>query len=108
MCISAATAQPPVPDPVPAPAEGVQPAASQAVTGPAPDVAASGSGASNSGTTSEKKTDVEKNNALLKKPIETVILNFSTEANQSGADVQLSPKAANHSGAAGGGGGAKP
>jgi hypothetical protein len=100
--ISVATAQPPVPDPAPAPAEGVQPAASQAVTGPAPDAAASGSGASNSGTTSEKKTDVEKNNALLKKPIETIILNFSTEANQSGGDVQLSRKAANHFGAVGG------
>jgi hypothetical protein len=77
-------------------------------TGPAPDAAVSDSGASHSGTIGEKKTEIEKNNALLKKPIETVILNFSTEANQSGADVQLSPKAANHSGAAGGGGGPKP
>jgi hypothetical protein len=100
---SAATAEPLVPDPTPATAEEAPPAAGQAVTGPAPDTAVSDSGASHSGITGEKKIEIEKNNALLKKPIETVILNFSTEANQSGADVQLSTKAVNHSGAAGGG-----
>jgi hypothetical protein len=102
------TAESPVPDPTPATAEEAPPAASQAVTGPAPDTAVSDSGASHSGITIEKKIETEKINALLKKPIETVNLNFNTEANQSGADVQLSPKAANHSGAAGGGGEAKP
>ena len=38
-----------------------------------------------------------------KKPIETIMLNINTEANQSGADVQLSPNPANRSGAGGGG-----
>jgi len=96
-------AEPPAPDPTPAAVEEAPPAASQAVTDPAPDAAASGSGTPHSGITIEKKIETEKNNALLKKPIETVILNFNTEANQSGADVQLSPKPANRSGAVGGG-----
>ncbi len=98
-------AEPPAPDPTPAAAEEAPPAASQAVSdpAPAPDAAASGSGTPNSGIPIENKIQTEKNNALLKKPIETVILNFNTEANQSGADVQLSPKPANHSGAVGGG-----
>jgi hypothetical protein len=38
-----------------------------------------------------------------KKPIETIMLNINTEANQSGAEVQLSPNPANRSGAGGGG-----
>ncbi len=41
-----------------------------------------------------------------KKPIETIMLNINTEANQSGANVQLSPNPANSIGA--GGGEAKP
>jgi hypothetical protein len=50
----------------------------------------------------------DKNKALLsKKPIETIMLNINAEANQSGADAQLSPNPANRIGA-GGGGGAKP
>jgi hypothetical protein len=38
-----------------------------------------------------------------KKPIETIMLNINTEANQTGAEVQLSPNPANRSGAGGGG-----
>ena len=98
-----AAAVQPTPDPTPAAAEEVPPGATPVVTAPVPDAAASGSGTPHSGIPIENKIETEKNNALLKEPIETIILNFNTEANQSGADVQLSPKPANRSGAVGGG-----
>jgi hypothetical protein len=88
---------PAAPETMPAPVNPVNAAA-------VPDATAGGSATQSSGTNSEKKTEIEKNNALLKKPIETLMFNISTEANQSGANVQLSPKTANRTGAVGGGG----